>query len=207
LAEILIDMYMNSFGEITTVVGAVGGGSWWTWSKLINPFLKKEKQKKALRWKKLDDIHKEMQMDGNGSIKTAIVELKNTTKRIEGRLNDIEQNQKVSMNLQGLPYWVSDKAGEITYVSPALCKLIGRSESELLGRNWVLAIAPDDRKRVLEAWQFSVENEAAFDEIYSIKTRDGLFQKVWGVAFPKIGQNVFDGTLGKLTPIEAPYHP
>ncbi len=196
---------MNNVAEVLTIAGSVGGGGWWAWSKIFNPLLKKSKAKKAEYWKKLDDIHKEMQMDGNGSIKTAIVELKKTTHRIEGRLDDIESNQKVSMNLQGLAYWISDKDGQLTYVSPMLCKVTGRSESELLGNNWINAIHKSDRERIFRSWEFSVENQTGFDEIYTIQRPDEKTQKVWAVAFPRINQKAFGGTLGKLTPIEEPH--
>lgn len=198
-------MAINTFGEITTIAGAIFGGGWWAWSKIINPMIKKSAAKKAEYWKKLDDIHAEMQMDGNGSIKTAIVNIDGRLMRIEDKVDGIEENQKLAMNLQGVCFWVSDNEGEFTYASPALCKMLGRSESEILGTNWVNSIMVEDRDKILKAWNFSIENQTGFDEIYTIKRPDGMYVKVWAVALPKAGKKVFGGTMGKLTAIEEPH--
>jgi len=172
---------------------------------LINPILKKEKDRKDIDRKKLADIHSELRFNGGGSIKDAIFDLKKTTQNINFRLDGIEENQKLSMNLQGIAYWVSDNDGKCIYVSPALCKLLGRSESDIVGNNWMAILHPDDKKRIVEAWEFSIENKTPFDEIYSLKTSRNEWVKVWGVAFHKTAAtNIFGGTLGKLTAVEHP---
>jgi len=152
--------------------------------------------------KKLDDIHKEMKMDGNGSLKTAVVNLQNGQHQILYRLDGIEENIRTSMNLQGISYWVSDENGEFIYVSPNLCKLMERSESELLGNNWTTWVCAEDKARILDAWNFSVENKSAFDEIFCVRMPNGSKNKVWSTAFPKRVKKDMGGTIGKMVVTE-----
>ena len=198
-------MDLNEWGKILTVGGSICGGVWWVWTKLLKPYLAKVRVRKANERRMLYEIHAEMQMDGNGSIKTAIVTMNGRLERIEDKVDNIEENQKLSLNLQGISFWVSDANGEYTYVSPALCKLLGRSESEILGSNWTSSIIYEDREKTIKAWEFSVENQTGFDEIYTVRRPDGMYFKVWAVALPKAGKKVFGGTMGKLTAIEEPH--
>lgn len=201
------------------IIGTISGGGglvWGLWMKIVKPFLKKRKAKQEIRErkekaeesyrKKIDDIHNEMKLDGNGSMKTAIVNLKKVTERIEFRLDGIEEAQKVALNLQGVCYWIGNEAGEWVYASPNLCNLMGRSEQELLSNNWKSWIAAQDKERIVEAWEFSVENKTSFDEMYIIKKSDNSFLKIWSVAFPKIGKNAYGGgIMGKSVVVEGPF--
>ena len=205
---------MGVVQEVTGIIGVVGGAGgicWGVWTKVINPILRKEKRlKQDLHDKidviasKTDMIAKEMKMDGNGSLKTAIVKLEKTTERIEFRLDGIEEGQKVAMNLQGICYWISNDKGECIYASPTLCRLVQRTEHEILKNGWMTYIAEDDRASVYAAWEFSIKTQTAFDKIYHIKRTDGKLIKVWAVAFHKVRKNNCGDTLGKLTAIEEP---
>lgn len=109
------------------------------------------------------------------------------------------------MNLQGLAFWESNDIGECTYVSPGLCKVMGRSESEIMGTAWLGWLHPVDKTRITEAWEYSIKNKSAFDEIYTFKRADNKWQKVWGVAFPRISRShTFEGILGKLVALDEP---
>lgn len=199
-------------GAISTGIGILLS----IWFKLIKPFLRKRKVKKEEKnikqnkekdelSKKIDFIVSELKVDGNGSMKTAIINLQKITERIEFKITGLEENQKTVLNLQGVAYWISDEQGLCTYASPNLCNLVGRSEQELLGNNWLSWIASEDRERITNAWCFSVENATSFDELYTVKKSDGDFIKVWGAAFPKIGRNVYGGIFGKLVLAEGPF--
>lgn len=182
--------------------GAIGAGAT-AWTKVVRPYMRRSKAKKQEYFDKLNEIHQELRFNGGSSIKDAIFELKNTTKNIELRLDAIDENQKLVMNLQGICYWVSDSSGAFVYVSPALCKLMGRSESEILGNNWMAWIHPADKENVVDSWNFSVENQSPFDEIFTIKKPGSEWIKVWSVAFPKAAKNsTFGGVLGKMALIE-----
>lgn len=185
--------------ELIGAVATVGGTAYAGWAKLINPYLRKERKKKNEMLEKINSIHGELKFNGGSSLKDAIFDLKDTTQKINFRLGAIEENIRVSMNLQGVAFWSSNQDGECVYASPALCKIMGRTESEILGNNWVAWIVAEDKERVFNAWKFSVENKTPFDEIYTYHRSDGTEIKVWGLAFHKIGiDGSHLGTLGKL---------
>lgn len=186
---------------ISTIAGV--GTAIGVWKKLLAPYfrrLKKEKEKREEHYNKLAYVYNEMQVDGNGSMKTAVVNLRDSFGRVEIRLDGIElrlgnidETQKISLNLQNVAYWISNDDGGWEYISPALCKIMGRSESELTGNNWLTWIDSADRKRVADAWKFSTENKAAFDEVFYVGNK-----KVWCVAFPKTS----NGKMGKMVVME-----
>lgn len=196
---------MSAIAEIIATITAGGGMCWGVYVKGIKPTVRKWKAYEKSKMDMIKGIASELSFNGGGSVKDAIFGLTDSVKTINYRLDGIEENQKIAMNLQGIAFWVSDENGECTYASPGLCKVMGRSESEILNSNWMGWLHPEDKQRVVEAWQFSVENKAPFDEIYSYKKSDGYYQKVWGTAFPKAAKsNALGGVLGKLVAIEEP---
>lgn len=183
------------------------------WPKVVKPYLKKrkdEKNEKIEDRKKLNYLVSEMTVDTNGSMKTAVMALKtgqddlrSEQRVIINRLDDIEENQNLAMNLQGIRFWVSNEAGEWTYVSNELCKFVGRAESELFGKSWTIIVSHEERDRIIAAAKFSSENKAGFDEIFNVRKPDGTHIKVWAVALPR-AKRIFGGTIGKMTPMDIP---
>lgn len=202
---------MSAEGTIGIISGA-GAAIWGAWIKVIRPEIRKIKARRLERIedrKKLDYLVKEMTMDKNGSMKTAVVKIQDDVAdmrksfgHVMERLDEIDENQKLTMNLQGVRFWVSNPGGEWVYVSPELCKLFGRPESELLGNHWYASIVHEDRRRVIDAIEFSSLHQTGFDEIFTIRKPDGMALKVWAVALPKAGRKIFGGTMGKINPLE-----
>lgn len=188
-------------GAATAGVGLVG-----FWRKVIKPYLNKKNAEKN-EWKeKILEIHAELKFNGGSSLKDAVFRLENGQKFILSELSDIRESQKLALNISGTAFWYSDKEGGCTYVSPGLEKIMGRGSSEILGNKWVSWILPEDKERIFDAWTFSVENQTIFDEQYTYKRSDGMYQKVWGLAFHKLVDNEHSGTLGKLEAIGEPYN-
>lgn len=190
---------------ITSVVGS--GVLAVFWKKLVQPYVLDVRARRNERWKKLDEIHKEMQMDGNGSMKTAVSYLKHNTDKILWRLDGLEETQKLSMNIQNICYSLADENGEWSYASPGICKLLGRSEKDLQGNNWISWVVPADKERVFHSWNFSVANVTVFDEHFLHKRADGALQQVWGLGFPKLVQGKHEGIMVKLEAVGEPYKP
>lgn len=194
-----IPPFIIDAGAASTAIVAV----WQAWVKIVKPWQRKLKHKKQEYYNKLDEIHKELKFNGGGSVKDVVYGLQESVRGIGDRLDGIEENQKLGMNLQNISYWISDKSGNFTYASPALCKVMGRSESEILQKSWMAWIHPEDKERVVDAWAFSVENTSAFDEIFSIRRPGGEFVEVWAVAFPKASKSsTLGGVLGKMVVVD-----
>ena len=184
------------------IIGTLGAGAWWAWVKLVKPVVIANKRKKEEFYNKMNEMHHELKFNGGTSLKDVVFKIDEKVNKIEIRLDDIDQNTKLSMNLQGIAFWISDEQGECTYASPGLCKVMGRSESEIKGNGWMGWLHPDDKQKVVDAWNFCVETHSPFDEVYRVKKSNGKWAKVWGQAFPKIRSSVFGGVLGKLVEIE-----
>lgn len=199
-------MAISHATEIIAFITAGGGLLWSGYKWLLKPQIKKAKEKKREYLKKIEDIHAELKFNGGTSIKDAVFKIQDNVSKIVIRMDAMEENQRLSMNLQGIAYWESDDSGLFAYASPGLCKMVGRSESELTGNNWMAWIHQEDKERVLEAWAHSVAHKTAFDEQFRFKMGDGRWVRVWGVAFPRvISQKRFGGKMGKLVQMEKPY--
>lgn len=178
-------------GHILTAAGLIGTAVSWGFVQIVKPAMKEAKEKKKRLYEMVQKIHHEISYNNGGSIKDAV-------SRIEIRISRLEDNQRIVMNVQNVAFWESDGSGLVTYVSPALCKLVGRSEAEIMGNNWVSCI---EDKWVFDEWQRSVENNIPFDEEYNYRKPDGSLVKVWGLAFHKVDNGKLIGSLGKLEAI------
>lgn len=188
-------------GEILTATATVGGGIWGIWEKILKPTLNKSKRQKKELYDMIASIHSELKFNGGGSIKDAIWELKRSNEKIITRLDGMDEFHKMALNIQGQLFWLTDENGGCIYASPALCRNLGYAESDLLGNNWFNIVTHGDRKRIFDAWDFSVKNKVIFDETYTIKNGDGFYQKVLDIRFHKSS----GGTLGKVELIDPPF--
>ncbi len=192
-------------GIETTVLETTGKGVWGIWTKIIKPYLTKRKEERRKLLSMIQEIHGEVKFNGGGTIKDAIWDLKKGMAKIDTRISEIQESHHLALNLQGIAFWISNDHGECVYVSTNLCKITGRTESDLMGNNWIAWVIPDDRDRIFEAWQFSVENKSPFDEVYTFRRSDGSLQKVWGLAFHKKILEVHHGSMGKIEAIGEPF--
>ena len=191
--------------ETIATLETTGKGVSWLWNNMIKPRMNKAKLERKEMLDKINSIHAEVKFNGGGSIKDAVLRIENRVNVIDTKLNGIQENQYVSMNLQGIAFWVSNDKGKCEYASTNLCKLLGRSETEIMGDGWAAYIIPEDRDRVYKEWVFSVEHKSVFDEHYTFKRGDGKKQKVWGLAFHKKISDTHLGTMGKLEAIGEPF--
>lgn len=203
--DIIVKVGTLLFGSGFTVVG-----SKYVYKKVIVPHIQSTRNAKMALATEIsgirtyvENIHatvdKELNFNGSGSLKDAVLRLEKGQVRINTRLDVITETQHTCMNLQRIAYWKADEDGEFVYASQSLCEIMGRNESELLGNNWVAWIIEDDKKRIFEAWKFSVENESPFDEIFTVKRKDGKRQRVAALAFQS------SETMGRLNKIDEPF--
>ena len=201
---------INDYAISLGILGLVGTGITIVWKQIIKPKIDADLEKRNKIYWMVDQmfpmvqkVHSEVSYNGGTSIKDGILSLQKSVIRIEGRVDDLEQTQRLAMNLQDIAFWESDEKGNCVYASPALCKILHRSESEIMKEGWVAWLHPDDKDRVIESWKISVEYKSAFDEIYRFKIGSDKWLKVWGVAFPRVaGDKRLGGKMGKLVVIE-----
>jgi PAS domain S-box-containing protein len=74
----------------------------------------------------------------------------------------------VSEETLGLAVYVCDTEGSCTDANHKLCKLFGRSKTDMLGYGWLGSIEEDDRERVRRNWLRSVTMGQPYFERYRI---------------------------------------
>jgi PAS domain S-box-containing protein len=82
-------------------------------------------------------------------------------------------------------FWITPPDKNLIYVSPAYEKIWGRPCADLYvnPRNWLAAIHPDDRDRVIHA-ALTHQSEGSYDEEYRILRPDGAERWIRDRAFP-----------------------
>lgn len=182
----------------------------------IAPYLRRKKEKKESASKITADFYERLEnkinslsadtqsvkkqvfFNGGSSVMDAIHSVKESVARIEDTIISLEDGQRMMLNIQKVAFWYSDKDGEMIYASPVLCKLIGHSESEIMGNNWMGVIDSVDRDRIIKAWETSMELVIPFDEIYNIRMSDGHLIKVHALAFHRKVKGEQRGVIGRL---------
>lgn len=80
---------------------------------------------------------------------------------------------------------------KILYVNPAYEKISGRSCASLYqnSEDWINCVHPEDRQRVIEAYQRQVQDKSIFDEEYRIIRPDGTIRWIEARVFPVTDQS------------------
>ena len=109
-----------------------------------------------------------------------------TQKRAEQQRLETELRfRQVTENIREV-FWLTDPAkNEMLYVSPAYESIWGRSAQAVYSspRDWLEAVHPGDRDRVLEAAR-TRQSTGDYDEEYRIVRPDGRERWIWDRAFP-----------------------
>ena len=74
----------------------------------------------------------------------------------------------------------TDPQGKCTYVNEQWIKISGLTEEQALGDGWSQTIHPDDRTKVWDRWNTTVESGIPFEMEYRFKRPDGKVAWVYG---------------------------
>lgn len=156
--------------------------------------------KNYLKNRKAESNKKEQDRELFLKLVDEVQEIKVDVKGIKTKMRGLEESQRNRMNAQGLAFWESDIKGMTTYVSPSLQMMLGQPEQKILGAGWVNLLHEEDRDKIREAWEFSVEFMTIFDEVYRFNTSAGTVIKVHGLAFHnKDDDGNYTSSFGQLT--------
>ena len=120
----------------------------------------------------------------------------------EGQLEESEERFQSLAGVSPVGIFQTDGQGECIYVNRKWCEIAGINESHAWGRGWVQTLHPEDRQRVFEKWQSSLEHLTRFDDQYRFRKPDGTITWVAGCAIPRVsaeGQPA--GYVGTITDI------
>jgi two-component system CheB/CheR fusion protein len=99
-----------------------------------------------------------------------------TTKKLEAMLRD--QASELRQVVESLPQlvWGCRPDGGCDYVSPQWVDYTGATAPELQGNGWFLAIHPDERESVRDAWRSALKAGKRLDLEQRLRAKDGTFR-------------------------------
>lgn len=195
-----VESVAKSVGFWGVIIGAVIA----TFKKVILPiwrFFKEYNEHKELLLKgneNIDAILKELRPNGGSSLKDQI-------SRIENNIDILDVKVAAVALATNVGYWKSDANGKAIEVGRSLCSILGRTEAEIKGSNWVSSIHTSDRIAVKNEWDSSVRDNRNFEMNYRFVKPDGSIQKVKVSAFAIIKDNTLQGFFGTLVKDGEPY--
>ena len=99
--------------------------------------------------------------------------------------------------------YLNDAQGNAIYINKKCAELVGVPAEEALNFNWIPFLHPDDRERMVSAWEDAVKNSSKFHLEYRWVHSDGKVVWTLGEVSPIIGDkgkaNLFIGTLTDIT--------
>lgn len=175
--------------DLLAPFGIVGGFIWKFW------LAKRVKEVKDL-YQKIQIISTEFRPNGGSSLRDAI-------NRIEEKITLNEQKTIALIKSFPIGTWISDKNGKYVDVNKSLCKIIGRTESEIKGDNWSNWVHPSEKEEVFEEWQKCIHNDLNFDMEFRYVLPNKSIQKVHATAYQlKNEKGDLVGFLGTLEAIQ-----
>ncbi len=121
-----------------------------------------------------------------GTLVTAVIRDVTQRKEAAERLRDSEERfRQVAENIEEVLWMTDPTKTQMLYVSPAYERIWGRTRESLYAspQNWVDALHPEDRDRVLQA-AVTKQISGQYNEVYRIVRSDGSIRWIQDRAFP-----------------------
>lgn len=122
------------------------------------------KEKINMIFDQVNKINGQLSADSGKTVFDKVDQLLIGQRRVEQKLNEYQDRQKFQLNMQNVAFCTADQKGFFDYVSPAMCKMVGRTESEMIKLSWLSWIERNQKSEILKAWRQSIADGRAFDE-------------------------------------------
>ena len=131
-------------------------------------------------WRILQSRAKVFSRNADGSVRQILGMAQDITgrKATEDALQRSEEQLRAMSNAAPLGIFVANADGNNLYVNPAWERILGRRGADSMGKAWLKAIHPDDRRTMLNAWADLVRTGATADFTSRFFHADGIM--VWG---------------------------
>jgi len=148
----LIKTLIIGIGTIATTLLALHK----IWTSIVEPYCKKKRDKKTnldnailhieTMSQKLDQVSKELQPNGGGSIKDQVKQIANDVKvmRVE---------RDATFHLSKEPMFKTDAQGHCTSANYAACSIFGITQNEMMGLGWFNHVLESEKERVRDEWE------------------------------------------------------
>lgn len=136
-----------------------------------------------------------------------VAHLADTTERrftaVEDELATTTTHVGLSLDRRGLLHWRTDLQGNCTSASPGLCRLLGVSEADMLGRGWISSIHPEDHDIGVEQFLDAVGDRRTWTGQYRVRTSAGPVY-ITAIARPVVAGGRCVGYVGCTEQITGP---
>ncbi|WP_261222372.1 PAS domain S-box protein [Ancylothrix sp. D3o] len=113
-------------------------------------------------------------------------------KEVEAALRESQKQYETLAKFSPMGIFRTDAKGNCLYVNERWCLMAGMSEESAFGIGWANCLHPEDRERVLTAWQQVIAEKISFETEFRMLHSDGKVVWVWSKAVPEIAS---DGSL------------
>jgi len=147
MSDLNLEIIMIILGSIGSVIGFFT----FLWKKFINPLIKLVKNHDVFI-KSVDDLRllmeKELKTNGGNSIKDAIIDMRATCGRIEGRQKVIIQRTKAALHYSNVSLFETDEEGRLVWCNAMMHDYTKDIVSSIEGFDWINLFAEDEREEV-----------------------------------------------------------
>ncbi len=84
--------------------------------------------------------------------------------------------------------FTTNEEGITTYVNPKWCEIAQLAPEDATGDNWIKAVHPEDREKLLKDWKILSHSKLASSKEYRFLRKDGSIAWVFGKAEPQIDE-------------------
>ncbi|MBT3375516.1 MAG: PAS domain S-box protein [Lentisphaerae bacterium] len=109
-------------------------------------------------------------------------------KRIVQQLQESEARFRTMAQHAPMGMYMTDAAGQRTFVNEAWCMVSGMSATDAFGSGWVAGLHPDDCDRVAVTWDTMVQSKGIWRQEYRFRHPSGTVRWVDGYAAPMLDQ-------------------
>lgn len=121
---------------------------------------------------------------------------------VETRLQASEQRYASLAEVAPVGIFRTDNKGNCLYVNDRWCQISGLRRETSLGMGWMSALHPNDRDRIANEWQRTIQNNIPFQQEYCFQRPDGQTFCVLGQAVAEYAANgQLIGYIGTITDI------
>jgi two-component system, cell cycle sensor histidine kinase and response regulator CckA len=122
-------------------------------------------------------------------------------KRAEESLRESEEKYRLLVENVNDIIYSTDVGGVVTYISPAVENLMGYVPSEIIGRNFVEFVHPDDRHKILERFREIQESNILRPHEYRLLSKSGEVHWIRSSSQPIFENEQVAGLRGIYTDI------
>ncbi|SDY94616.1 PAS domain-containing sensor histidine kinase [Hymenobacter psychrophilus] len=98
--------------------------------------------------------------------------------------------------------WVTDPAGQCTYLNAQWYAYTGQTEAEALGLGWTQAVHPDDADAAGTAFLDANDRRVPFEFLYRLRRHDGKYRWAIDRGLPRFGPDgAFAGIVGTVVEV------